>query len=101
MMVLYIVCKNKEEAEAISKSLLAKKLVACTNYFPISSMYHWQGKLVGDDEVALIAKTNGKNQKNVEKEVLKMHSYSTPCIIRFKVKSNKQYLDWLNKELEK
>jgi len=101
MIIFYIVCKDSNEAKSISNSLLKKKLVACTNFFPMNSMYHWEGKIVNDNEFVLIAKTSENNKEIVEKEVLKMHSYSIPCIISFKVDANESYLNWLNKELEK
>jgi len=101
MILFYITCKNKKEAEFISEILLKKKLVACTNYFKINSMYHWKKRLVRDNEFVLIAKTTEKNTINIEKEVLKIHSYSVPCIIRLNTDANKAYLNWLNSEVKK
>ena len=46
MIVCYVTCKNKTEAKKISKHLLNKKLVACSNMFPVSSMYWWNKKIV-------------------------------------------------------
>ena len=101
MILFYITCKNKKEAEFISEILLKKKLVACTNYFKINSMYHWKKRLVRDNEFVLIAKTTEKNTINIEKEVLKIHSYNVPCIIRLNTDANKAYLNWLNSEVKK
>ena len=101
MMLIYIVCKNEEEAQAISSRLLSKKLIACANYFPISSMYHWENKLVKDNEFALLVKTIKSKKDEVEKGVLKMHSYAVPCILSFEVGANSAYLAWLEGEVKK
>lgn len=101
MILFYIVCKNKKEAASISKNLLDKKLVACTNYFDINSMYNWKKKIVNDKECILIAKTTEKNKKYIEKEVLKIHSYSVPCILSFEADANRAYLKWLENVVKK
>jgi len=101
MILFYIVCKNKKEASLISKGLLDKKLVACTNYFDINSMYTWKKKIANGKECALIAKTTEKNKKSIEKEVLKMHSYSVPCILSFEANANRAYLKWLENQVKK
>ena len=40
MILIYITCKDKEEAKKISKHLLEKKLIACTNMTPIETIEH-------------------------------------------------------------
>ena len=100
MTIVYITCKNKEEAEKISMHLLKKRLIACANIFPIKSMYWWKGKIVDDNENAIIAKTNKKNFGKVENEVRKLHSYEIPCILKIGATANKDYENWANKEME-
>ncbi len=99
MTLVYITCKDKNEAEKISTHLLKEKIIACANIFPIKSIYWWQGKIVNDSENVIIAKTNNKNFKKVVKEVRKIHSYEIPCILRIKALSNKEYQQWANKEM--
>src|SRR3989344_3036074 len=45
MISVYVTCKNKQEAVNISRLLLQKKVIACSNIFPINSLYNWKGKL--------------------------------------------------------
>ena len=96
MILNYITCKNKAEARKIANELLKRKLIACANIFPIDSIYRWKGKLESDKEVVLLAKTN----KNIEKEVKKLHSYECPCIIKINATANKEYTSWLNAQLK-
>ena len=99
MTLAYITCKGRKEAEKISMQLLKKRLIACANIFPIKSIYWWQGRIINDKENVIIAKTNNKNFKKMEKEVKKLHSYTIPCILRIDTKANKDYEGWANREI--
>ncbi len=94
MKLIYITCKDTEEAEKISKHLLRKRLIACANIFPIKSMYLWEGKITDDNEVVLLAK--GMDYENIKKEVKKIHSYKIPCILKINVDGNSEYLNWVS-----
>ena len=81
--------------------MIKKRLAGCCNIFPIESVYWWQKRIVKDNEVVLIVKTLKKNFKKVEKEVKKLHSYTTPCILEILItRSSKDYLNWLEKEIK-
>jgi len=101
MILVYITCKDAEEAKKISQTLLEKKLIACANFFPINSMYLWKGNINNDSEFVLILKTVDKNFRKIEKEVKKYHSYECPCIISIKASDvNKEFLKFIKKEIK-
>lgn len=101
MIFIYITCKNKKEAKKIGSFLVQKRLAGCCNIFPIESIYWWKGKIVKDKEVVLIVKTLRKNFQKVEKEVKKLHSYTTPCVLEIPIKrGNFEYLKWLKEEIK-
>lgn len=100
MISVYITCKDEEEAVRISKHLLLKKLVACTNYFPIKSMYFWQGKLENSDEIVIFAKSISDKYKEIVSEVKKVHSYEVPAILKFEVTANSEYENWCKEEID-
>ena len=101
MIISYIICKDKDEAKRISKVLINKKLAACCNIIQTESLYHWKNKLVEDTEVILLAKTLDKNFPEIKKEVLKIHSYKIPCILKINVKDiNASYLNWLKSRVK-
>ena len=66
MTLIYITCKDEEEAVKISKHLLEKRLIACSNMHPIRSMYWWQGKIQDEKEFVIIAKTVNKNYNKIK-----------------------------------
>lgn len=100
MTLIYITCKDKAEAKKISKALLEKKLIACSNMFPIESMYWWKGKIEESKEFLIIAKTNDVNYDKIKAEVKKLHSYDVPCILKIEGEANKAYDDWIRRVIE-
>ena len=101
MRIVYITVPNVGEAKKISHQLLHKKLVACTNIFPIESMYWWNGEINENVEFVILAKTSDKNFEKIEKTVKGMHKYEMPAIYSWKVdKVSKDYEDWVNKETQ-
>lgn len=100
MIMVYTTCKNDREAHVIAKSLLQKRLVACANVFPVNSLFWWKGKIEETVEKAIIMKTKKKNFENVRKEIKRLHSYETPCIVAINIyNADSDYLKWLKEEV--
>ena len=94
---VYITCGNKEEAGKIAEILVTEKLVACVNYFPVNSVYVWEGKLEKSYEYVLLCKTRKENFGKIKTRVKEMHSYEVPAILAFEIfDGNKEYLDWVD-----
>ncbi len=105
MILVYVTAQDKEEAKAIAKILLEKKLCACVNVIPqIFSFYLWppeEKKLKEEQEVVLIIKTLEKKYLDIEKEIKKIHSYDNPAIFSIPVSNvSKSFLDWIESEIK-
>lgn len=87
-----------EEAEKVSSYLLQQKSIACVNFFPIKSSYWWKGNIESSDEIVSLLKTKNENWEKVKSEIMKIHPYETPCIIKMSVEANEEYESWINKE---
>jgi periplasmic divalent cation tolerance protein len=98
IILLYVTHKNQEEAEKISSHLLEKKLIACTNFFPIKSSYWWKGSIETADEIVTLFKTKEENFEIVKAEIEKIHPYETPCILKLEADANESYATWINSE---
>ena len=96
MILVYITCKDEEEAVKISKHLLNKKLIACSNMHPIRSMYWWNGKIQDDKEFVIIAKTKEKNYEKIKEEVKKLHSYDVTCILKLNSSAKESYDNYVD-----
>ena len=100
-MIIFIICKNKKEAGKIGLALLQKRLAGCIVVIPkVFSAYRWKGKVEKTSEAVLFVKTLKKKFREVEKEVVRLHSYEIPLVAALPViKANKSYLAWLGKEI--
>lgn len=97
--IVYVPCKDEEEAKKISHALMDNQLVACTNIVPISSIYNWKGKAIEDCEVVVLIKTIRNKLKRIEELVKELHSYEVPCILHFNADANEEYVDWIKDEV--
>ena len=100
MYMLYVTTPSLKEARSISKTLLEKNLVACTNIFPkVESHFRWKNKMQRASEVVFTAKTTKKSLDKTIKEIKKLHSYEVPCIVSFKIeKANSEFVHWIRAE---
>ncbi len=100
MTLIYITCPTEAEAVKISKHLLNKRLIACSNIHRIRSLYFWKKKMQDEQEYVIMAKTKEKNYEIIKEEVKKMHSYDVPCILKIDAEANEEYSKWVNKGLK-
>lgn len=101
MILVYVTCKNEEEAEKIGRKLLEEKLVACVNIVPkVKSLYWWEGKIENADESLLLCKSVQGKEGEIEKLVKEMHSYELPAIEFIGTKASEDYSEWVEKEVE-
>src|SRR3989338_2411254 len=99
MISVYITCSGKKEAESIAQKLLGKKLAACVNVFPVTSLFLWKGDKEKRKEYALVGKTLLEKYAALEDEVKKNHSYSVPFISYWEEKTTAEVERWLESEL--
>lgn len=96
---VYMTTSSVDEAKEIAKKLLDKKLIACANMFPITSLYYWDDKLCDDSEFAVIMKTRTELLDELIEQIKKNHSYEVPCIVSWDISNgNEDYLGWIEKE---
>lgn len=95
--IFYVTCPDLKTAELIGESLLRQKLIACTNILPgMVSQYWWQGNLEKSQETVLLLKGQSANKELIEKQVLSLHPYDTPCFLQIAITDgSRTYLDWL------
>lgn len=99
MKMYYITLNRPEEAQVISHDLLERKLVVCTNWFPIMCAYRWQNEIKQGNEYVLIVKTQDGRREQIE-EVIAQHVSYTHFIAEIDVHSvNTAFLTWLSEEI--
>lgn len=105
IILIYITCENRAEAEKIGEHLLKLRLTGCVNIFDnVSPMFFWppkEGIIDRSSEVVLLVKTTWKNYAAIEAEVTKIHSYDVPCIFAIPVMAMADtYHGWLTSEMD-
>ena len=95
--LIYITCKNADEAATIGRILVAEKHVACANILPdTTAIFEWDGAICSAREAVLLLKTATDAVANVTERVKALHSYDLPCVIALPVNDgNSTFLDWV------
>lgn len=97
-LLFYITHPDEATARRVSEHLVNERLAACANVFPIASAYWWQGAMQREGEWVSIVKTRLDLEEKLEAEVQKIHPYEVPCILRFEVRANEAYENWIKNE---
>lgn len=98
---LWLTCASAKEADVITNTLLVKHLVACVHKVPITSDFHWQGKIRSSKEILLQMDSREDLFEEVEHEVAKLHSYDCFVLEAVPLSSvSKKAKQWLKKELK-
>ncbi len=93
---LYITSRDEAEARRIGLTLVKEELAACVNYFPIQSIYRWQGRVEESAELALLVKTRKSLVGKAIERVKALHSYDVPCIEVWAIDGGyPSYLQWI------
>jgi len=97
LFLIYVTTKDKEEARAIGRHVVASRLAACVNIFDhMNSMYYWEGAFQDDHEAVLIAKTTEALLPDLIAAIKQRHSYDCPCIVALPITDgNPDFLQWV------
>ena len=92
-------CPDRVTADRIADTLIAARLVASANrYAPIESRYRWRGRVETATEHPLMLRTRSDLADAVEAEVIRLHPFEVPSILRLIATASADYLGWINAE---
>ena len=99
--IVLVTTTNKSEAEKISEALLKERIIACANIInPVTSFFHWQGKVDKCEECLVIMKSRRDLFAELEERVKGLHSYDVPEVLALPiVDGSDAYLAWLGSVL--
>jgi len=84
-----------DQAEALARQVLQRRLAACVTLQPVRSLYHWLGELEQSAEVQLLIKTDPSRLPALHAAVLALHEYTTPEWIVWPAQADAAYGAWL------
>jgi periplasmic divalent cation tolerance protein len=98
--LVYITAPSRNEAEKIAEAAVTERLAACANILDgVTSIFHWEGKLCRENEVALTFKTTEEKTDPLTARIKELHSYECPCIVVLPIEGgNPAFLEWLHLE---
>jgi periplasmic divalent cation tolerance protein len=89
-----------DAAGEIARELVEERLAACVNRVACESTYRWEGEVVDDAEVILLAKTTDEAYPDLVDRVAAIHPYDVPCIERFdETDVLEPFGDWIDDEV--
>jgi len=96
--IIIVTTAGREEAETIVQRLLEARLIACANIIgPVSSHFHWSGKMEKAEEYLILMKSRKDLFEKLSETVKALHSYEVPEILALPVvEGSKAYMDWLS-----
>ncbi len=87
---------SRQQADAIARALVSRRLAACVQISSIDSVYFWKGKIQEDREFRLLIKTTEERYGQVEDAIRELHTYDLPAIVALPVtRAWEPFADWV------
>ncbi len=84
------------KARALATAIIESRTAACVQWFPVESMYRWNGNMENDREILLQAKTTTHKSAALQQCIREHHDYEMPEIIVLPITGGlPEYLDWI------
>jgi len=98
--IVLTTCGTKDEAEDIAWALVERKLAACVNIVPLTSIYRWKDDIESNPEHLLMIKTTAAAFERVRDVIKELNSYELPECIQLSIESGSEvYLKWIGESV--
>jgi periplasmic divalent cation tolerance protein len=91
---------SREAADTLASAAVEARVAACAQIVgPITSTYHWQGRIETASEWQILFKTTTERYAALEATIKAAHPYDVPEIVCTPiVAGHPAYLDWITTE---
>ena len=95
--LIYVTVKDEDEGLFIAQKVLEKRLAACANLYPkIKSIFNYQNQIQTQEESVLFLKTTVQAYDELERFIIKIHSYDDPCVLRLPIEAGAaDFMSWI------
>jgi periplasmic divalent cation tolerance protein len=92
---------SHEVALTLARTLVERRLAACVNVIPCTSVYRWEGEVQEDDEHLMVIKTRRTYIDDIRDLLEAEHPYDLPELVAMEVEDGSAaYLKWLKMETD-
>jgi len=96
MVFVYTTCASTEEAKKLGSLIIERKIGACVDFWPVESVYMWEGKMEDRSQAMLMITTLESKLPDVENLISQNHSYSVPLVAGVDIRRlNHSYKEWM------
>ena len=89
------------EVELLARTLVERKLTACMQVLPITSIYYWKEKLEHAPETLLLIQTQTRLYPQMKQALRELHPYNLPEILQLPIQTGlPAYLEWMDAACE-
>ena len=99
IIILYCPVPDEEIALQLGSKLVHLRLAACTQYWPVTSQFFWEGQAQKEGEYILWVKTFVELGMRAQNFLTENHPYRTACILTLHATVNEAYYSWMKTEL--
>ncbi|WP_108624206.1 divalent cation tolerance protein CutA [Candidatus Similichlamydia epinepheli] len=95
---ILVTIPSLEKTMPILQELIGRKLIACASFFPVTSVFSWEGKICEQKEVKILLKSRISLFKNVSDVIHLMSPYEVTEISLIKAERvDEPYFNWIMK----
>ena len=95
-LTVYTTAPDEATAEKLARGALEAGLAACVNFWPVRTMYRWEGELRDDTEQLLLLKCGREKWPQLEQFIKEKHPYSLHAIVALPWEaSHAPFRDWV------
>ena len=87
---------TREQALALARAMVERRLAACAQISAIDSVYRWQGRVEQEPECRVLFKTRAELYAELEAAIRAIHPYELPAIHALStVQAHGPYAEWV------
>jgi periplasmic divalent cation tolerance protein len=84
--VVLTTARDLAQAEALVRTLLEERLIACGNIVPgMLSLYRWKGEVASESEVLVVMKVDSRAVDRLFERIPGLHPYELPELVELPV----------------
>ncbi len=96
LIAVHTTLPTADQARAMARTLIQRRLAACVQMEAVESLYTWQGAVQQENEVRLVCKSLRARAEALTRAIRELHPYEVPELLVFDIASAEPaYVQWV------